>query len=474
MIRIYFDNEFIEQKYYAGLTRSCTPYDENFVVGKTISESFKLTLNNEGFSGIPDEVKLYDDDELFATLYVDEYIVNDFTTEFTLIDHMVLLNEPYDASLIMSGEQGTSLLNIFKDICDRFGVKTDIEDFYQSDMNVTWYDNSYTARTYLEFIAEINGKNFIIDKNGKLAFSDINIEPTTIMPFNLISDYKIGNFHNITRVVWDDTNNHWEYGTNDGDTYYIRTDNVYCINEEIVEHIFNQLNGLQFYDFKTGNCPSECFKKGELISFTYQNETYNVFSKYDNVSYSGGKWFGGIDISLNSEKQQETEIIGLKSVVKGLKTIVDRDANTITNIATQTKNNTQRISGVEDSLSSYQETIQTQLSSNSFQIEALQKTVNVDGVETLNNELVKIDINGIHVATKQSAIETLMSNDNFKIISGDKTLAYFGYDEKSKSTKAEMDNLTVTNYFIAGNHRIEKFEPDGEKRTGIFYIGGNV
>ena len=34
-----------------------------------------------------------------------------------------------------------------------------------------------------------------------------------------------------------------------------------------------------------------------------------------------------------------------------------------------------------------------------------------------------------------------------------------------------MDNLTVDNYFTAGYHRTEKFEVDGEKRTGFFYVG---
>lgn len=65
-----------------------------------------------------------------------------------------------------------------------------------------------------------------------------------------------------------------------------------------------------------------------------------------------------------------------------------------------------------------------------------------------------------------------MTNDNFVIKSGDTILAYFGYDSSIGSTKAEMDNLTVTNYFITGYHRIEKFDIDGEERTGIFFIGG--
>ena len=42
-----------------------------------------------------------------------------------------------------------------------------------------------------------------------------------------------------------------------------------------------------------------------------------------------------------------------------------------------------------------------------------------------------------------------------------------------KSTKAEMNNLTVTNYLVTGYHRIQTWkEPDmNEPRTGFFWIG---
>ena len=65
-----------------------------------------------------------------------------------------------------------------------------------------------------------------------------------------------------------------------------------------------------------------------------------------------------------------------------------------------------------------------------------------------------------------------MTNEKFVIKSGDTTLAYFGYDETTNSTKAEMDNLTIQKYFVSGYHRREKFDINGEQRTGEFYIGG--
>ena len=67
-----------------------------------------------------------------------------------------------------------------------------------------------------------------------------------------------------------------------------------------------------------------------------------------------------------------------------------------------------------------------------------------------------------------------MTNNKFAIKDNSGTyLAYFGYDETEGRSKAEMDNLTVTNYFVAGYHRTEKFDIDVEQRTGWFYVGGD-
>ena len=88
-------------------------------------------------------------------------------------------------------------------------------------------------------------------------------------------------------------------------------------------------------------------------------------------------------------------------------------------------------------------------------------------------DLVVSGINrGLNVSTDNSKISTTMTNNSFEIKdSGDNVLAFFGYDETENISKSQMDNLTVTNYFVSGYHRTEKFERNGERRTGHFYIG---
>lgn len=120
--------------------------------------------------------------------------------------------------------------------------------------------------------------------------------------------------------------------------------------------------------------------------------------------------------------------------------------------------------------------LSTTVSQNNSEIQASIRRLEENGVEKLKNTLVTININGIQVATNLSKISTIVTNDTFAI--KDNTgnyLAYFGYDEKEKKSKAEMDNLTIHNYFTAGYHRTEKFiTEDKEKRTGCFWAGGVI
>ena len=141
------------------------------------------------------------------------------------------------------------------------------------------------------------------------------------------------------------------------------------------------------------------------------------------------------------------------------------------------------VSGLNDELSNLDKTIE-EVEKNqkevSGQISQMQQTLNGfdfrivnienDGVTKVENTLVTIDIDGIKVATNESAISTLITNDSFVIKNYDDLLAQFNNDG------AVLDNLTVRKYLTAGCHRREKFQDEetGEWRTGEFYVGGGA
>ena len=255
------------------------------------------------------------------TLYVTDYSdENDFVYELSLEDAMTKFNFRYDASEIFVDDH-TTLLAIFQDICTKAGVNTDINTFYGSTMQIGVYDNTYTARDYLGYIAEINGKNFRMNNDNKLEFVDINTTPTNTIGFEDISRFKIGVQHTITRVVLGD----WQYGNETGETYYISEDNPYAKSQETVQHIYNEINGFTYYNFKTDNCPMTNLKVGDLVKFTYGNDEYVTFVQYDDANFSGGEWFGGIEVNLDSLTKQETQIVGDADRYRNIKRQVDVD-----------------------------------------------------------------------------------------------------------------------------------------------------
>lgn len=255
-----------------------------------------------------------------------------------------------------------------------------------------------------------------IEDNG---LCEIKIKDNQIMNFDDRNTYLTGILTKLSEV---------EYITNDfvstGITYYNLCDK---------------------YSVTRDNTTYDCIMFGDEISIT-QGLVENVHTLIPEKS------------ETDYDKADKTDQKINKAMI-----MVNKQENTINSLV-------QTVNSQSDSLSTLTNTVQETITSTEDRIEVIESTI-VNGVENLRNNLVTIDINGITVSTDQSEIETLMTNEQFKITSGDTTLAWFGYDSVAGETKAEMDNLTVKNYFVTGYHRFEKYEVDGEQRTGVFYIG---
>ena len=208
------------------------------------------------------------------------------------------------------------------------------------------------------------------------------------------------------------------------------------------------------------------------------------------ISYSGH-----IKTKIKSQAMSKTDtkyayegnLDNLNKTIKNTQIIVNKNEQQIQSLVTETENLSDTVAELGTKMTQNKEEFEfsisdlTDIVNNNNQ--NLQDEINginsslSNGVETLKNSLVTININGIQVSTNLSKVSTLITNDSFKIIpvnNPDEPLAFFGYDEKEGRSKSEMDNLTVKNYFVAGYHRQENFEIDGEKRTGWFYVGGYI
>lgn len=249
--------------------------------------------------------------------------------------------------------------------------------------------------------------------------------------------------------------------------------------EQLKTAIFNKVKGFGYSSFKAEYSFKPYYSLGDLVQFrNKEGQLVNSIilkftSKYDNiileapsvtsstVEYENPKT--AYDVARRAEIIANQNTAEITSVIETTNRI-NEDIMNIENETTTTRNDLVTLS---TAVTQNNQSIQTQIN---------QINTNLDtGVETLRNTLVTIDINGIRVATNLSKISTIMTNDTFAIQDNSGTyLAYFGYDEEEGRSKAEMDNLTVTNYLTAGYHRVEKYQANGENRTGWFYVGGDI
>lgn len=264
-------------------------------------------------------------------------------------------------------------------------------------------------------------------------------------------------------------------------------DNPLTYTQELREQAIvkaNKLFGLKYKPVEMTTTGNPWLIGNELLEII-DMEGNSIFTyPFDRtISYSGH-----IKTKIKSQAMSKTDtkyayegsLDNLNKTIKNTQIIVNKNEQQIQSLVTETENlsdtvvelgttMTQNKEEFKFSIAGLAETMQNE-------IDNVNSTL-TNGVETLKNSLVTIDINGIQVSTNLSKVSTLITNDSFKIIpvnNPDEPLAFFGYDEKEGRSKSEMDNLTVKNYFVAGYHRQENFEIDGEKRTGWFYVGGDI
>ena len=451
---------------------------KNFYIGTFISQQIVVKFRNLDGIDIKSGYDVYLEisqkvgDE-WVDVPIGNFLIDDlaenYTTscEITCLDYAIKFKQNIDYSFAFDEDGKTTIDNLLRNICGYYDVGLGDYPDTNGDVEIYTYDSSISGKQYISYIAELKGCNAKIDRDGNLQLIPIK-RPSEVQINALKSkSWSLGEKFEVTRVCYEDAIRKFEKGTNDENTLYIRSDNPFVVGQNVIDNIFDEVNGLVVYSVKCENYGDISLDAWDIIEYSLDDETYLTYN--DNEIVYEMTVMSKVETKIPTEYQQENvNVIGgsEETKYKILKTLIDQNAGNIIMLAGETTTNTETLEELTKS-------VQAQLDETKYQINALQKQTSSDGVETLKNSLVTIDINGINVSSGTSEISTTMNNERFEIKSNSSIdpLAYFGYDEKTKSTKAEMSNLTVTNYFVTGHHRIEKFEPDGERRTGIFFIG---
>lgn len=300
-------------------------------------------------------------------------------------------------------------------------------------------------------------------------------------PINTITLSRSADSDNISKSIPEDLS--------DADKIEIKISDNQILNgnnrDEYIDAILNKLYGLSYYVNDYSSTGILYYDLCDKYNISIGDTTYSCVMLNDEINVNSGLVENVHTDMPETSKTDYTKTDKTDRKINQTYLIVDKQNGQIEALASRVDEEDEKISqltiasdSIQTNVSTINDTLTEQIStlqtSTSLQISAINQTLE-NGVETLTNNLVRVDINGINVSTNVSKISTIMTNSTFAIKDTSNTyLAYFGYDEVEGRSKAEMDNLTITNYLTAGAHRIEKYEDENthEIRTGYFYVGG--
>lgn len=357
------------------------------------------------------------------------------------------------------------------------------------------YDNTVSARTYLSYIAEQAGGIAVIGRDGKLYIKTIG-ESSVTLPLKLFKTFKWGEKFKITRVRYDDGIQLFEKGDTTGNTVYISQDNMYIVDQEQIDNIYNALKDLEFYSFEGESIIDPALDTGDIIVIDGKNVIYQGSMQFS------GRWIANIESKIQCKAKEETttRTPSQKTINRRVQSSINQIDGKITQLAQETTENTEKVNEIQttvdgtvqkvsetetrlnnDYLTAEQIEAENQALKDDIDVIKQQQTtvtttaqglqvqidqINNEGVKSVKNTTVDINEAGVSVGKSDSEFSTTMNNIG--------TYMYAYGKQKAKYDKdgMETDNMKITETAEIAYLKSMKAIVNSEKRTHIHWIGG--
>lgn len=199
-----------------------------------------------------------------------------------------------------------------------------------SDKEIAVYDSTISARTYLSYISEQAGGFACIGRDGKLYIRTIG-ENIAELPIKYLQKFSWGEKFKISRIYYEDGVQTFETGDTTNNTVYISQDNMYIVEQEQIDNIYNQLNGLEVYGFEGDSIVDPALDIGDLLLIDGKYVIYQGSSQY------GGKWKANISskIQCKSKEETTTRTISEKTAIRRVQSQINQVEGEITQLVEQ-------------------------------------------------------------------------------------------------------------------------------------------
>lgn len=349
---------------------------EGFYIGTFISQEITIIFKNLDGLDIQTGNEVYLEigqliDGEYEYVPIGHYLIDDLsenyssTCQIPCLDYATKFKPNVDYSPCF--EDGSATVDtILEWICDYFNVEVGDYPTVNGNVEVSTYDSTVSGKQWISYIAELKGCNAKIGRDGKLYLIPIKRQPTTTIDALKSKSWSLGEKYEISKVVYFDAIRNFTFGNDNENTLYIRQDNPFVTGtyaEQIVENIYDEVNGFQVYSLKVENYGDISLNCWDIVTYTLgEDENQNTISY--NTFYDNNMIYE-MNIMVTNEtkiatKQQEvtTNVLGgdEKAKIRKLSTTVNGLEGTITLLAEEVGEYDDRITTVEQDVNTIRQT----------------------------------------------------------------------------------------------------------------------
>lgn len=363
-LNIIINGEAINRNYVRNIKVKDDVFDSDvFTLGNATICEWELELDNELVSTLDDfdeveiEHVLVLSDSTNEVIPLGTYMVQkqddntDNYTKYKLYDYM----KKFDVEVDFSSIVPCTRYELAKYLCDQCGVPLANSSFINGDIEVSTYDNTLSAKTYLVLISERAGGFAKVNRNKQLVIKSFGEVDVHELPVNKMGEYKTDKLRIISKVIYENSLQKFEAGDDTGETVFLTSESIFACSQEEVDNIYNSIKGLQYQSLEVriwGNPAidtGDIIKANGMISFAQKDWSF------------GNGFYGKYKTTLKkSDKGSNVTKIPAKDKIKRIQATLDEDNMKITQLIKNVDGQNKKITSFEESLEGITSSVESQ------------------------------------------------------------------------------------------------------------------
>lgn len=313
----------------------------------------------------------------------------------------------------------------------------------------------------MSYISECAGGFAFIGRDGKLYIRKIYQDEQEI-PLELFGEYKWGDKCTISKVSYENGFESFKFGNDTGNNLWINQENMYIVDEEEVENIYNEIKDLEAYSFEGKTIIDPALDVGDKITIDNKSVIYQGEMDFQT------RFIAEISSKIAIKEKQETTVkkTSQKVINRRVQSRIDEAEGKIIQLIEENTETSQKLTEVEQTVDGITQTVsnvETKVEQVEDKADSAQSTANTANQNAQNAQNTANNTNNNLSQNYYTKTET-NSQINQKANEITSTVSQT-YSTKTETTNAKNEAISSAN--STTDEKLENYSTTTEMNSAI-------